>query len=325
MLMSGRDAREDRRIGQRLKLRELQVLSTVVECGSMVKAAGHLGMSQPAVSAAVANLEAALGVRLLDRNPRGVEATIYSKALLKRGRVAFDELHQGLRDIEFLLDPAAGEVRVGCPEGMAAGFVPAVIDRLSRLHPRVVVHVVTAQTGTQEFRELRERNVDIMLGRLFKPNIDDDIDVEIVGHDPLFVVASLENPLARRRKIVLADVIDQPWVLYPSDNAVGAFHAEGFHRHGLELPSRRVMSFSLDVRMHLLATGRYLTMLGGLVLHYNAERWSLRRLPVDLRAPEMPVAVFTVKNRTISPIAKLFVEQVRMLARSDLAARANNG
>src|SRR5215207_6439015 len=97
------------RIDQRLKLRELQVLSAVVECGSMARAGNQLHMSQPAVSAAIANLEAALGVRLLDRNRRGVEPTMYSKALLKRGRVAFEELRQGLKDVEFLLDPASGE------------------------------------------------------------------------------------------------------------------------------------------------------------------------------------------------------------------------
>ena len=192
--MAVRKLLEGRRIDRRLKLRELQVLAAVVECGSMVKAAGQLGMSQPAVSAAIASLEGALGVRLLDRSPRGIEPTIYSKALLKRGRVAFDELRQGLRDIEFLLDPASGEVRVGCPEGTAAGFVPAVIDRLSRLHPRVVVHVVTAQTGTQEFRELRERNVDIMLGQLFRPVVDEDVDVEVVGKNRLFVVTSSRSP-----------------------------------------------------------------------------------------------------------------------------------
>src|SRR5215207_2751929 len=166
--MTIRQSLDDRRIDRRLKLRELQVLSAVVECGSMIKAAGQLGMSQPAVSTAIANLEAALGVRLLDRSPRGIAPTIYSTALLKRGRVAFDELRQGLRDIEFLLDPAVGEVRIGCPESLAAGFVPAVIDRLVQDHPRVIVHVVTAQTGTQEFHELRERNVDLMLGRQFR-------------------------------------------------------------------------------------------------------------------------------------------------------------
>ena len=316
--MAVRQLLEGRRLDRRLKLRELQVLSVVVECGSMVKAAGQLGMSQPAVSAAIANLEAALGVRLLDRSPRGIEPTIYSKALLKRGRVAFDELRQGLRDIEFLSDPAAGEVRVGCPEGTAAGFVPEVIDRLTQLHPRVVVHVVTAQTGTQVFRELRERNVDIMLGRLFRPTVDEDINVEVVGRDRLFVVTSSQNPWARRRKISLAELAGEPWIFYPVDNVVGSFHADVFRRNGLELPPRHVISFSLDVRMHLLATGRYLTMLGSQVLQYNSERWSLKRLPIDLRAPELPIAVFTLKNRTISPVAQLFIEHVRTLAKVGL-------
>ena len=306
---------EGRRIDRRLKLRELQVLSAVVECGSMVKAASQMGMSQPAVSAAVASLEAALGVRLLDRSPRGIEPTIYSNALLKRGRVAFDELRQGLRDIEFLLDPAVGEVRVGCPENMAAGFVPAVIDRLSQFHPRVVVHVVTAQTGTQEFRELRERNVDVMLGRLFRPTVDDDIEVAVVGSDRFFVVAGAQSAWARRRKLSLAELIGEPWILNPLDNVVGSYFADVFHREGLALPSRQVVSFSLDVRMHLLATGRYLTILSRTVMQYNSERWSLRRLPIDLRTPDMPVAVFTLKNRTISPVVKLFIEHVQMQAK----------
>jgi DNA-binding transcriptional LysR family regulator len=180
----------------------------------------------------------------------------------------------------------------------------------------VVVHVLTAQTGTQEFRELRERNVDIMLGRLFRPTADDDIEVEVVGADRLYVVTASHNPWARRRKLSLAELTDEPWILYPPDNVVGSFHAQAFRRNGLELPSKHVISYSLDVRMHLLATGRYLTMLGSMVLQYNAERWSLRRLPIDLQLPEMPLAVFTLKNRTISPVAQLFLERVRTLAKS---------
>jgi DNA-binding transcriptional LysR family regulator len=74
----------------------------------------------------------------------------------------------------------------------------------------------------------------------------------------------------------------------------------------------------LDVRMHLLATGRYLTLLGSQVLQYNSERWSLKRLPIDLGVPEMPFAIFTLKNRTLSPVAELFIAQVKSLAKSDL-------
>ena len=126
----------ERRIGGRLKLRDLHILSKVVEWGSMARAASHLGMSQPAVSEAIANLEAALRVRLLDRNVRGIEPTIYAATLLKRERIVFDELQQGIKEIEFLLNPEAGEVRLGTSEILAAGLVPKVIDRLLRRYPK---------------------------------------------------------------------------------------------------------------------------------------------------------------------------------------------
>ena len=144
------------RIGRRLKLRDLHVLFSVVQWGSMAAAAKNLAMSQPAVSKVISDLESVLRVRLLDRSSRGIEPTIYAHALLKRGHVAFDELRQGVRDIEFLADPTAGEVRIASQELFAAGLLPAVIDRISRRHPKIVVRIVPG-TATLEFRELRER------------------------------------------------------------------------------------------------------------------------------------------------------------------------
>ena len=100
-------------LGRRMRLRDLHVFTTVVRQGSMAKAAKELGVSQPAVSEVIAELEHALGVQLLDRTSQGVEPTAYGAALLKRSIAAFDELRQGIRDIEFLSDPTVGELRIG--------------------------------------------------------------------------------------------------------------------------------------------------------------------------------------------------------------------
>src|SRR5689334_15310197 len=121
----------EQQIGRRLRLRDLFVFFTVVEHGSMAKAAASLGVSTPSVSEAIAGLEHALGVRLLDRTPQGVVTTAYGDALLTRGRAAFDELRLGIRDIEFIADPDAGELRIGCPESLAAGFLVPVLERFS--------------------------------------------------------------------------------------------------------------------------------------------------------------------------------------------------
>ncbi|HKW80246.1 MAG TPA: LysR family transcriptional regulator [Casimicrobiaceae bacterium] len=304
------------RIGRRVKLRDLQILRAVVRWGSMAKAAAQLGMSQPSVSEAMRSLEDALGVRLLDRSPRGVEATIYARALLKRADVVFDELKQGIRDIEFLAHPTAGEVTIGCPESLAAGFVPAVIDRLSRRYPKLTVHVVLAQPGEQEFRELRERSVDLLLGRLFRPLGADDIVVDALCDDTFFVVAGAHTAWARRRRISVAELMNEPWILFPATSLSGAYIEAAFRAQGLEPPSHRLTSFSMQLRFHLLATGRFLTVLHNSVLQFNAKRWALKPLPTDLIVPPMPMVLFSLKNRTLSPVVQLFIAHAREVARS---------
>src|SRR5438477_4643175 len=116
----------DVQIGRRLKLRDLHVFVTVVECGSMAKAAVQLGVSQPAVSEVMTGLEHAVGVRLLDRSSRGVEPTLYGRAMLERSLAAFDELKQGIRTIEHLADPTVGEVRIGCSESLISATLAPV-------------------------------------------------------------------------------------------------------------------------------------------------------------------------------------------------------
>ncbi len=300
---------------RRVKLRELRILVTVAQCGTMARAATRLGMSQPSVSQAISNLEDAYGVRLFDRSPRGVEPTLYAQVLLERTRVIFDELQQGFRDVAFLANPEAGDVTVGCPESLAAGFLPAVIERLSRDYPKVTVHVVTAQPGEQEFRELRERSVDVLLGRLFRPVTDDEIAVEVLADDNFFVTAGATSAYARQRRITLADLMDEAWILFPVDSLSGRYIEAGFQSRGLDLPQKRLTSFSMQLRFHLLATGRFLTVLHRSVLAFSAKRWSLKALPIDLGVQPMPIVLFSLRHRTLSPVVQLFLQYVRTVAR----------
>src|SRR5215813_11201467 len=107
------------RVGRRIRLHDLHILLAVVQCKSLAKAAEHLAISRPVVSKAIADLEHVLGVRLLERDRHGAEPTAYGAALLKRGTAIFDELHGSVKDIEFLADPAAGDVRIGCHHFLA--------------------------------------------------------------------------------------------------------------------------------------------------------------------------------------------------------------
>lgn len=142
------------RIGRRLKLQDLNVLMTVIQAGSMGKAAERLNTSQPNVSRSIADLEHAFGVRLLDRQPRGVEPTVFGRALLDCGLAVFDDLRQGVKSIEHLADPAMGELRIGANHFLAASIVPTIIDRLSARYPRITFQLVTGD-GRTNLRKLK--------------------------------------------------------------------------------------------------------------------------------------------------------------------------
>ena len=271
--MAGSVTEWDSRIGRRLKLRDLHILSSVVQWGGMAKAAVHLGMTQPSVSEAIASLEAAVGVKLLDRNSRGIEPTIYALALLKRGSVIFDEIKQGMKDIEFLSDPNTGEVRIGCPETLMAGFLPAIIDKMSRRYPNVAVYVAHSDAATLEFRELRERQIDLVLGRISSPQRDDDLNIEVLFEERYFVVAGAQSRWARRRKINLAELTHEPWVQMTPNTLISTIFVEAFHAQHLEPPRQSVTTLSMHMRIHLLATGRYLSIIPQSMLIFNAKPW----------------------------------------------------
>lgn len=305
----------ERRIGRRLKLRDLHILAVVVQWGSMAKAAARLGMSQPAVSESVAGMESTLGVRLLDRSARGVEPTLYAHALLKRGHVVFDELMQGVRDIEFLANPQVGEVRVASGDTSAAGLLAPAIVRLARRYPEIVVRVSTASEETLQYPELRDRRVDVVLARVSRAFTGRDLDAELLFDDPARVAAGLRSPWARRRKLSLADLAAERWT-FTSDEVIRGFVGEAFASQGLAAPREKVSAASMLLRSRLLSTGRYLTVLPDSVLRANARAWGIKALPVAFETRPMAVKIVTLKNRTVSPVVQIFIDEVRAVAKA---------
>jgi DNA-binding transcriptional LysR family regulator len=279
----------------------------------MGKAAQRLATSQPAISRSIADLEHALGVRLLDRSPRGIEPTPYGRALVARGIAAFDELGQGIKDIAFLADPTAGEVRVGASIAVAVGFVSAVVDRLSGQYPHLGFHVLATDSGAA-YGALAERKVDLAVLHIVGPGVEEHLDAEILFHEPHVVAAHVKNPWTRRRGMALADLVNESWTLPPPETLFGSVVAGAFRACGLDVPRTAVIS-SLPVRNALLATGRFLTMVPRVVLEFPVRNLELKALPIDLPTTRRPVGIITLKNRTLSPAAQLFIDCAREIAR----------
>jgi DNA-binding transcriptional LysR family regulator len=308
------------RIGRRLKLHDLHVLMAVVQAGSMNKAAALLHTTQPAVSRSVAELERTMGVRLLDRNAQGVEPTAYGRALLDGGTAVFDDLRQAVKSIEFLADPTAGEVRVGCSAHMAPNFISTVIARLSQGYPRIIFNVMAAQPEAQQ-RELTERNVDFVVGATLVPVTDERLAFELLYDESYVVATGAQNPLSRRRRIELAALADEPWMLPSAESPFGAVLLRAFRTRGLDYPRTIVFTHLPELRASLLATGRFVTIFPTSFLRFSPRHQGIKVLPVQLPA-RVQMGIFTLTNRTLSPAAHLFIQAARELAN---ASEKKNG
>jgi DNA-binding transcriptional LysR family regulator len=289
----------------------------------MAKAAAHLRVSPPAVSQIIADLEHALGVSLFDRSPQGVAPTSYGRALLKGGAAAFDDLKQTIKEIEFLADPTVGEVRIGCPETVAA-ILPPIIQRLYECHPGVTVHVSDVVAPTLNLPQIRDRTLDLALVRVVGSSIHDrfaeDFNVEVLFGDETVVVVGANSRWARRRKVGLADLADAPWVLPPAESLNYIVVKEAFRSCGLEPPKISLVTFSVQLRASMVAIGEHVTVFPQSMMRLFAQQMALKVLPIRLPTREWPVVLVTLRDRALNPVAKLFIEHVKAVWESPRSA-----
>ena len=294
----------DDRVGRRLRLKDLHTLQTVAEVGSMAKASERLALSQPAVSKAISDMEQTFGASLLNRTSRGVELTQCGRLLVERSRVIFDEVKQSVSDIQHLSDPTQGEVRIGTTEPVTV-VVSEIIAGLVKKYPRISYHVTVSDTDTLG-RELRERSLDVLVTRWVPPLVADDLAAQVLFKSPLAVMAERHHPLLHQKKLSLADLMEEQWTLSPPNSFLGRIVADLFRRRKLQLPPTVVTTISIYMRLNLLASGRFLTVLPLTMLRHRSNTAWLRALNVDLSESSAPNASITLKKRRGGGAVKLF-------------------
>jgi DNA-binding transcriptional LysR family regulator len=308
----------DDRIGRRLRLKDLHTLQTVAEVGSMAKASERLALSQPAISKAVSDMEHVLGAPLLDRSSRGVALTECGRLLVERTRVVFDEITQGVSDIGHLSDPTRGTVKIGTTEPVA-GVVSEIISRLASKYPRLSYDVMISDLDTL-IGELRQRTRDVVVTRWAPPPAADDLAVQTLFKSSLAVMAAQGHPLLRRRKLSLGDLMEERWTLSPPESFLGRVVVGLFDRRKLPLPATVVTTISIHMRLNLLASGDFLTILPAQMLRSPSNRAWLRALDVDLRDSSQPIASITLKKRRVGGAVRLFeqasIEACKTMARA---------
>jgi DNA-binding transcriptional LysR family regulator len=300
------------KIARRLKLRDLRILLTVAQAGTMGRAASALSVSQPVVSKAISELEALLGTRLFDRSAQGIVPTAYGQAMIQCGQAVFDELRQGVKAIEFLDDPTCGHLHLGCTEFGASGLASLVIQDLVQRHPGLHFHVKTANPDSLARVELPRRSIELAMGGM-PLEVPVDVQAEHLFDDTHVVMASVDSPWARRRKLQLADLLGASWVLPPLDSPSRRLIDEAFKAQGLSPPDARISTASIPLCHQLLASGSYLAILP-LGASRLAKHLPIKPLSVDFPGITRSIGIMTLKHRTLSPIARLYMAAARKAA-----------
>jgi DNA-binding transcriptional LysR family regulator len=141
------------------------------------------------------------------------------------------------------------------------------------------------------------------------------MESELLFRDRLVVVAGVSSKWAGRRKIEPDELLGEPWTFPPAGSIPGTNIAKAFQSAGLACPRPTIPTDSISAIIHLLAAGRFLTVLPESMIRFRAKNLPLKVLPVKLPARQLPVVIVTMKNRTLSPLAKLFIESARVMTR----------
>jgi len=233
--------------------------------------------------------------------------------MVARGRQALDTLDLGMRDIAFLTDGGRGIVRVGADMAFIAGGLMAdIIIHLRGRYPGISVHVFETSTrvSATEFRELMERGVDVLLGRRSREDIDSELLIEHLMEEKLNVVVGSTHPLAMRDQIDWADLTKEPWILAATDSIARTILEDEFRQRSLTVPDAAIATYSMQLRLQLLATGGYVTVMTEYSYRHGADRWGLHALPLEC-SQRLPVVIQRLRHRLPTPVVERFLRSAR--------------
>ena len=291
----------------RLKLRHLALVVAIADQGSVLRAAEHLHLAQPAVTRSLREVEGVLGVELFTRGPRGVTPTLFGDAFVEHARAVLAELRRAGERIAGLADGEVGTVTIGTLLAGSNVLLPRAIAALKRDRPGIRV-IVQEATFDAQVPRLLDGEIDLILGRL---NPIDDLrglrQITLYG-EPVRLVARRDHPARSRPGLRLADLLGYPWVLPLEQTALRTELEQVFRAEGLALPGDLVECTSVLTVRTLVRDTDMIAALPELVARTDA---GIAPLPVPLETVRRQVGVTLPAHRAPTPSARIMLDHLR--------------
>ncbi len=305
-----REPHPDWFLRSRLKMRHVQLVVAVDDDRSVHKAASRLHMTQPAATKLLSEVERVLDVRLFERTTRGVVPTAQGTALAQHCRTILATLERAREDMDAISAGAHGRIALGVLLVAAPVLVPRALIAFKRDNPRVTVTVHEGTLGTL-LPLLHRGDLDLVVGRLTADFASEGLHFEEGFDEPMAVVARRGHRLARKRKLSLADLAGEAWILPTREAAYRNRIDAAFRRQGVEPPVHLVESMSILTNATLLKDSDMLGVMPRNVARHYARAGAIDVLPIAVPPPSGPVGIITRSEGASQPALRGMVEALR--------------
>jgi DNA-binding transcriptional LysR family regulator len=298
----------------RLRLRQLKLVVAIGEQGTLRRAAASINITQPTATKMLAEIEEIVGSKMYERGPRGLMANPLGRELLafsSRVLVEFERLGGALKARQ---NGSVGELVVGTILGTTADVVASAVVAMKEERPQLTIRL-RGETSDNVLALIEARRVDLAVGRFFETQRHALFDYEHLGEEDLCLVVRPEHPLARRRKLTIAELGDERWIMHAATNPARQILEAEFGKAGIALPSDVIETNSILTALQILERCNAVAMLSQSLVRDHVSRGLLRRLPVTMEARIGGFGLLTRRGETLSEPAANFAARIRMLAR----------
>ncbi|ONG50126.1 LysR family transcriptional regulator [Pseudoroseomonas deserti] len=289
----------------RLKLRHLQLLVALDELRNLNRAAQSLGLTQPAASRLLAEVEQMVGGAVFERRPRGVEPNGLGEVLLRRARIVLVELQQAATELNGLRSGSGGAVAIGAVTAPAVDAVMQAVEAMQRDTPGLQV-TVEVEPSARLIEGLRRGRLDLALARIPAGVQAGELDYREVGEEELCFLVRDSHPLLGRERIGLEELLGFTWLLEPAGSLLRQAVEMLFARHGLPMPGRVINTASILLNLAALGRSDAVSVVSAPVAAMLGAQGRFRRLP-PLREAEVfavsPYGLIRMRDRPLSPAA----------------------
>lgn len=300
-------------IRSRLKTRQIVLLLQLYQHRSVLKAAEAAGMTQPAASKLLAELERALGVELFTRHARGVEPTWYGEILVRHARSALAEIGRAHEEIMALKNGLSGQAAIGTVVNPGVHLLPPTVAAITRSHPGMLISIEMDHSPPL-VAKLVEGRLDMVVGRLLDADGAQELSFEVLAEEPHSLVVRADHPLTRKRNVSLEHALNYGWMMPPAASVLRSRLNSMFHELGIAPPRSGVETSALPVIIAVLQATDMVTALPSQAVQPYCSAGLLKILPIALNVTMDSFGIITRRRHALSPGAEVALRVLRETA-----------